>query len=172
MAMNRYYPITQGYIWVARLSDTVTDAAAPAADSTDWLKLGEAVNGSIGTEVETKERTKIVLGQRLKVESIIRETFTMKVSIEELNKLVFDLVFRSDETATNAFISHGAQGRKAWVRYQGYDEADDNNAILQGLALVKPSGDVPLFGEDFFKADFDMSFEGKLSGQLIGSYTT
>jgi len=171
MSMNRYYPITQGYIWVARLSDTVTDASAPAENSTDWLKLGEAVNGSIGVEIETKERTKIVLGQRLKVESIIRETFTMKVSIEELNKLVFDLIFRSNETATNAFISHGSQGRKAWVRYQGYGEDDVNNAILQGVALIKPSGEVALFGEDFFKADFDMVFEGKVSGQLIGSYT-
>lgn len=169
--MNRYYPIIQGYLWVARLSgSTVTEAAAPAHDSNLWLKLGEATNGSLASEIETKTRTRIVLGRREQVDEVIRETFTMKATVEELNKLVVDLVFGSNTTATNDFIATGNQGRRAWVRFQGYQQGDANRMLLQGLVMIKPSGDTPLFGEEFFKADFDMKFEGRPTGQLIGAY--
>lgn len=169
--MNRYYPIIQGYVWIARLSGSVvTASAAPAANSEHWLKLGEAVNGSLTPDIETKTRTRIVLGRREQVEEVIRETYTMKTTIEELNKLVVDLVFGSNTTATNDFIATGNQGRRAWVRFQGYEQTDANRVLLQGLVMIKPSGDTPLFGEEFFKADFDMKFEGRPTGQLIGAY--
>lgn len=168
--MNRHFPIIQGYVFVARLGGAVTVAAAPAHDSAAWLKTGETTNGELNVEVETKERTKIELGKRIKISEVVSENFTLKATIEELNKLVIDLIFGSDTTNDNAFIAAGAQGRKAWVRFQGYDQGNTNRILLQGLVLIKPSGAINLAGEEFFKADFDMMFEGRPTGSLIGAY--
>lgn len=174
--MNRYIPILQGHIYLARIGvGGVTETVAPATVVTAqpnplYLKLGEALSGGITVEVETKPIIRIVGGRREEDEIVIAEKFSMKASIQELNKLVIDMIFGSNTTATDDFIGWGNAGRRAWVFMQGLDSASVSRTLLLGLATVKPSGEVPLFGEDVFKADFDFKFKGRPSGKLIGSY--
>jgi hypothetical protein len=170
--MNRSYPIPQSYVWVARIGvSSVTRAAAPAHDSAAWLKFGNCPSATLGVEVERKERKEIVLGQRISRYKEIGRKFNAKGTIEELNKLVIDLLFRSNVTANDNFISHGSLETVAWTRFQSYDETDANITILEGLAFIQPTGDIILGGEEHFKAEFEFHFEGKVSGKLIAAYT-
>lgn len=174
--MNRYIPILQGHLYVARVGvGGVTAETAPAtvidnAVNPLFLKLGEALSGGISVDIETKDIIRIVAGRRETEEIVIQEKYSMKASIQELNKLVLDLVFGSDTTATDEFVAWGGAGRKAWVFQQGVDGANVARTLLLGLAVIKPSGETPLFGEDVFKADFDFQFIGRPSGQLVGAY--
>lgn len=174
--MNRYIPILQGHLYLARVGvGGVTAATAPATVvdgeiNPQYLKLGEALNGGMNVEVETKPIVRIIGGRRETEEVVMAEKYSMKASIQELNKLVVDMIFGSDTTATDDFISWGTNGRKAWVFQQGLDHEHVSRTLLLGLALVKPSGETPLFGEDVFKADFDFNFIGRPTGKLIGAY--
>jgi hypothetical protein len=174
--MNRYIPILQGHVYIARVGvGGVTADTAPAtlvgeAPNPLYLKLGEALNGGLNIERETKEIIRIVGGRREKEDITLSETYTAKVTIQELNKLVIDMVFGSDTTATDDFIAAGPAGRKAWVYMQELDHASVSRLLLLGLATVAPAGEVPLFGEDVFKADFDFKFIGRPAGKLIGAY--
>lgn len=174
--MNTYYPIQQGHVWVARVGETdgagtVGESTPPATTSEAWWKLGNATSGSVTPTIETKTRTKIVMGQRLTEDVPVSEKWSGKITVEELSKAVVDLIFKSATTATNAFISHGSVSRKCWVRIQTYETDDSNRIIFEGLAVVKPSGEVKLFGEDVFSQDFDMDFLGKVSGSLLDAYS-
>jgi hypothetical protein len=173
--MNRYYPILQGYVFIAREGNqdgggTVTKAAPPAHDSPAWVKAGETINGELSVEIETATRTEIQGGKRVKIDEIIAETFTLKATIQELNKLIVDLFFNSDQTANDAFIASGSQGRKAWVRFQAYAQNNANRILLEGFAMIQPSGPLAVAGEDFIQAEFDMTFEGRPSGAVVGAY--
>jgi len=171
--MNRYYPILQGHIFIAREGDgtpAVTKAAPPAHDSASWIKLGETIDAELSAEIETATRTAIQIGKRVKIDEVIAETFTLKGTIQELNKLVLDLFFGSTTTATDAFIATGSQGRKAWVRFQAYDQANANRSLLEGFAMIRPAGPLTVAGEDFFQAEFDMVFEGRPSGTVTSAY--
>lgn len=170
--MNRYYPILQGYVFIARIGDGgVTAAEPPAHDSANWIKAGETVNAELSAEIETAERTKIQVGKRIRVEEVTGEAYTLQATIQELNKLVIDLFFGSDTTATDAFIATGAQGRHAWVRFQAYDQGNNNRSLLEGVASIRPSGPLTVAGEEFFQAQFDMIFEGRPSGTVTDAYS-
>lgn len=167
--MNKYYPILQCHVMVARIAGAVTRASAPIATSADWIRLGNATSGGVSVATETKERTSIVVGQRVKIKAVVSREISAKATIEELNKAVVDAIFGSATTATDDFISHGA-GFTYWVRFQSYDQDDTNRILLEGLADISPSGDIPLGGDEFFKADFDFAFQGRVAGKLIGAY--
>ena len=165
--MNRYYEILQSHLFVARS----TSATPPAAASEDWKLLGNCpMGGRLTANVEIKERIDVKLGQRLKIREEVARDFTARVEIEELNKLVMDMIFRSNTTATDDIISHGSTSSNVWIQFQAYNRADANRVLVQGYGLLIPTGDVPLGGEDFFKAEFEIQFSGKLSGKLIGAY--
>lgn len=170
----------QGHVYLARVGvGGVTATTAPALMTGEapnqvvnplFLKLGEALTGTLGVEAETKEIVRIVQGQRETEELTLNEKFTAKITIQELNKLVVDMIFGSDTTATDDFIARGSNGRKAWVFQQAMDHGNAARVLLLGLATVRPAGDVPLFGEDVFKADFEMKFIGRPTGKLLGAY--
>lgn len=174
--MNRHFPILQGYIFIARIGDgSVTEAAAPDAlvnsePNPVWIKAGEVTDGALNADIEYKERTVIQLGKRIIKKVPVRETYTLNATVMELNKLLVDMFFNSDTGADGTFASLGAQGRKAWIRAQGYDQGDGNRILLQGLANITPNGELQVFGEEFFQAAFAMEFEGRVQGELIGAY--
>lgn len=166
----------QGHVFLARIGvGGVTETTAPATVVGDqvnplFLKFGEALSGGLNVEVETKSIVRIVGGQRQTEEVVVNEKYAAKIAIQELNKLVVDMVFGSNTVNSDDFVARGTAGRKAWVFMQSLDSASVSRMLLLGLAVVKPAGEVPLFGEDVFKADFDMSFIGRPTGKLIGAY--
>lgn len=176
--MNRYIPIIQGHVYLARVGvGGVTAETAPATQTGDplvqnplYLKLGEALDGGLSVDIETKPIVRIVGGRRETEDLVVAEKYAAKVTIQELNKLVVDMVWGSDTTTTDDFTAWGNTGRKAWVFMQGLDGASVTRTLLLGLAFVSPSGDTPLFGEDVFKAQFDFKFIGRPTGKLIGAY--
>lgn len=176
--MNRYIPILQGHVYVARVNgSTVTEATAPATTTGDppeinplYLKLGEALSGGITPEIETKPIIRIVGGIREEDDIVVKERYTARVTVQELNKLVVDLLFGSNTTATDGFTAAGSQGRKAWVFMQAMDSASQPRVLLLGLAHIQPAGEVNIFGEDVFTADFEIKFRGRPAGTLINAY--
>jgi len=174
--MNRYIPVLQGHVYIARVGvGSVTATTAPATVigaeiNPLYLKLGEALSGGVNVELETKPIVRIVGGRRETEDLVVSEKVSGKVSIQELNKLVLDMIFGADTNVTDDFTSWGTTGRKAWIFIQSLDQASASRGLLHGLATVKPSGETSLFGEDVFKADFDFSFIGRVTGKLIGAY--
>lgn len=170
--MNRYYVIPQCHIFIARIGEGgVTADAAPAHSSAAWKKFGNAPEGGkLRTEVDMKERVNIVAGQRLTENHELGRKFTATLSIEELNKLVVDMVFKSNTTATDDFISQGTQSSACWVQLQGYDQGDANRFLLQGKGPLIPSGDFSMGGTEWFSQDFEIRFDGKVAGKLVGAY--
>lgn len=176
--MNRYIPILQGHVYVARVNGTtVTEATAPATTTGNppeinplFIKLGEALSGGITPDIETKQIIRIVGGIREEEDIVVKERYTARVTIQELNKLAVDLMFGSNTTATDNFVATGTQGRRAWVFFQTMDSASAPRLLLLGLAHIQPAGEVNLFGEDVFAADFEMRFRGRPTGTLINAY--
>lgn len=165
--MNRYYEILQSHVFIARS----TAATPPAAGSADWKLLGNCPDGARMTAtIETKERIQIILGQRIPEEEEVGRRFSARCNIEELNKSVMDMIYRSNTTATDDLISHGTNSSNVWIQFQSYNRSDANRVIVQGRGILIPTGDIPLGGEDFFAAEFEMRFSGRITGKLIDAY--
>lgn len=173
--MNRYYPILQATVLLARVGDamdtgTVGESAAPTAGDISWINAGETINAELNVDVQTKDRTKIVSGKRIKVPKVIQEDYTVKFTVEELSKRVLDLITGSNTTATDVVTAFGSQGRKYWIAFTGTDVDATDRLKLAGLCTITPAGAVPLAGEEFFRCDFDAKFENPPTGEVVDAY--
>lgn len=166
----------QATVLLARVGDsmdvgTVDETAAPAETDSSWINAGETINAELSVELQTKERTKISNGRRIKVKKVLQEDYTVKFTVEELSKRVLDLITGSNTTATDAVTAFGSQGRKYWIRFTGTDVDATDRLKLGGLCTITPSGATPLAGEEFFRADFDAEFEDPPTGEVLEAYT-
>jgi len=174
----RTYPILQSEIEICRLDgSTVTRESDPSGLT--FTKVGMVPEASLSVEIERKERKYPVKGQLHKAYKDIGRAFMLKMKVEEANKLLIDLVVRSDDVSgeavaadQDAFTSHGTEETMAFVRLKGYSDEDDvtEQILIQGLAYIQLDGDLTLGGEEWFNVPLKADFEGSISGKYSAAY--